>query len=312
MPWYKAGTVSVTQNSNAVVGSGTAFIANSRVGDAFLGPDGKWYEVTNIASDTALSISPNYQGATSGAGVYALAPLQGYVKASADALRSLVNKFGGVLAVLGEDGTLAGVRTALNLSDTGGLTEGANRYFTEDRVRATPAKGLSTSDGAAVVATDTFLAAIGKLQAQSNGKEPSFPAGTIGQVLRGNKSFMNIVGTVTQSGGVPTGAIMEAGAFPSGRYFRFSGGFQVCLGTLTFSGSGAGTRSVAWSFPASFNTPPSIFGSLASYGTVARYIGCSGGNVPDAFGAPDISITVTDASAGAITVNVIAAGRWHA
>jgi hypothetical protein len=26
------------------------------VGDAFLGPDGRWYEVTNIASDTALSI----------------------------------------------------------------------------------------------------------------------------------------------------------------------------------------------------------------------------------------------------------------
>lgn len=104
MPWYKAGTVSVTQNSNAVIGSGTAFIANSRVGDGFRGPDGGWYEVTNIASDTAMSISPNYQGASNSAGGYALAPLQGYVKESADALRALVNQFGTKLAALGTTG----------------------------------------------------------------------------------------------------------------------------------------------------------------------------------------------------------------
>lgn len=88
MTWYKTGTVAVTAGSNAVIGSGTSFIANSRVGDAFRGPDGEWYEVTNIASDTALSIAPNYQGATVAAGVYSLAPMQGYVKDSADALRA--------------------------------------------------------------------------------------------------------------------------------------------------------------------------------------------------------------------------------
>jgi hypothetical protein len=121
MPWYKSGTVSVVLNSNAVIGTGTAFLANGRVGDAFRGPDGGWYEITNIASDTAMSISPNYQGPTNATGVYALAPMQGYVKDSADALRTLVNQFGGVLAVLGTTPTLAGVRTALNLTDTGGL-----------------------------------------------------------------------------------------------------------------------------------------------------------------------------------------------
>ncbi|MBX6515104.1 tail fiber domain-containing protein, partial [Pseudomonas syringae pv. tomato] len=86
------------------MGSGTAFIANSRVGDGFRGPDGGWYEVTNIASDTAMSISPNYQGATNGAGGYALAPLQGYVKESADRLRALVLQYGEKLAALGTTG----------------------------------------------------------------------------------------------------------------------------------------------------------------------------------------------------------------
>lgn len=132
MPWYKAGTVSVAQNSNAVTGSNTSFIANSRVGDAFLGPDGRWYEVTNIASDTAMAISPNYLGSTTAAGTYALAPMQGYVKDSADALRALVNQFGAKLAALGTTGnydilplnkggtgstTAVGAATALGLND---------------------------------------------------------------------------------------------------------------------------------------------------------------------------------------------------
>jgi hypothetical protein len=41
--------------------------------------------------------------------------MQGYVKQSADALRALVNQFGGVLAVLGSEGTQTGVRQSLGL-----------------------------------------------------------------------------------------------------------------------------------------------------------------------------------------------------
>ncbi|WP_234451742.1 hypothetical protein [Pseudomonas sp. MF6776] len=170
MPWYKSGTVSVVQNSNAVIGTGTSFLSNGRVGDAFRAPDGGWYEITNIASNTAMSIAPNYQGATNAAGVYAIAPMQGYVKDSADALRALVNQFGGVLAVLGSDPTLAGVRTALVLTNADGLPEGAtNKYFTDARVRAVALTGLSIpGTPAAVVAADSVLAAIGKLQSQAN------------------------------------------------------------------------------------------------------------------------------------------------
>ena len=125
MPWYKSGTVSVTQNSNAVIGTGTAFIANSRVGDAFRGPDGAWYEVTNIASDTAMSISPNYQGATNAAGVYALAPMQGYVKDSADALRALVNQYGSKMAALGTTGNYDIL--PVNKGGTGGTDQAGAR-----------------------------------------------------------------------------------------------------------------------------------------------------------------------------------------
>jgi len=167
MPWYKAGTVSVVQNSNAVIGAGTAFIANARVGDAFRGPDGGWYEVTNIASNTALSIAPPYLGATNSSGTYALAPMQGYVKDSADALRALVNQFGGVLAVLGVDPTVAGVRAALNLTNSDGVPEGAtNLYFSASRAIASALTGFVTTTNTPVVATDSIVIAAGKLQAQ--------------------------------------------------------------------------------------------------------------------------------------------------
>ena len=105
MPWYRTGTVSVTLNSNTVTGTGTSFSANGRVGDAWTGPDGRWYEVTNISSATVLTIAPAYLGPTTAAGNYALAPMQGYVKESADRLRQLVDQVGSTLAGLGTAST---------------------------------------------------------------------------------------------------------------------------------------------------------------------------------------------------------------
>jgi hypothetical protein len=40
----------------------------------------------------------------------------------------------------------------------------------------------------------------------------------------------NILGTVSQSGGVPTGAIIERGSNANGEYVRYADGTQICLG----------------------------------------------------------------------------------
>lgn len=120
MPWYRVGTVAITAGQTTVTGTGTNFPANSRVGDAFQGPDGRWYEVTNIASATVISILPAYLGATVAAGTYGLAPMQGYVKESADRLRQLVDQFGATLAGLGSVSTENVVPVAKG--GTGGTT----------------------------------------------------------------------------------------------------------------------------------------------------------------------------------------------
>jgi len=58
-----SGTVSVTQGNATVTGTGTAFSTTLIVGD-YIVIRGQSYRILNIASDTSLSISPEYRGST--------------------------------------------------------------------------------------------------------------------------------------------------------------------------------------------------------------------------------------------------------
>jgi hypothetical protein len=65
--WYRSGTISVTNASKKVVGSGTLFKTSTYKpdkGHTFWGPDGKHYEVDYVESDTALYLVQAYSGAT--------------------------------------------------------------------------------------------------------------------------------------------------------------------------------------------------------------------------------------------------------
>lgn len=100
MAWYDLGTVKVTANSKAVTGTGTKWLTGARQGEAFVAPDGRLYEVLSIASDTSLTLTKPYRGATATGQSYALAPIQGYVKELAD-------RAAGLLPVLADLGTAA-------------------------------------------------------------------------------------------------------------------------------------------------------------------------------------------------------------
>lgn len=62
----------------------------------------------------------------------------------------------------------------------------------------------------------------------------------------------NILGTVSQSSGVPTGAIIESGSNANGEYVRYADGTQRCR----FLQGGPGR--VTWTFPAPFITAPIV------------------------------------------------------
>ncbi|MGF6208303.1 tail fiber domain-containing protein [Pseudomonas frederiksbergensis] len=104
MPWLRGGTVAVTNGSTTVVGTNADFAANSRIGDAFIGPDGINYEIGNVASATVISIIPAYKGPTASGVAYAIMPVQGYPKALADAFNNINLQWGPKLAALGTTG----------------------------------------------------------------------------------------------------------------------------------------------------------------------------------------------------------------
>lgn len=125
MAWYKAGKVNVVLGQSSVTGVGTDFAANSLVGDAFIGPDGQWYEVTNVPSATTLSISPAYRSASVSNANYALMPVQGYQRDLAIVAGGIIQQWGSTLAGLGTVSTENVVPVAKG--GTGGTTSSVAR-----------------------------------------------------------------------------------------------------------------------------------------------------------------------------------------
>lgn len=368
MPWYKTGTVSVTLNSNAVTGTGTAFIVNCRVGDAFRGPDGRWYEVTNVASNTAMSIDPAYQGTTAAAGAYALAPMQGYVKDSADALRAIVNTYGAKLAALGTTGNYdilpvtkggTGGTTQAEAQTALGLVKTANAYdTTAGRMLKVADFGLgstgSSYDGA--TSMDTFFTAnqmfASSIAAPPGHNQPllgSYPMGlhlrrtnnvesqlVMGWGPQGALGFRlktdittwaawrkvydtgNLLGTVSQVGGVPTGAVIETGSNPNGAYVKLADGTMICTLSITVTDQSIsdaygpvfqGSRS--WVFPMAFIAAPVVTCGTFKWGSAASWGGTSG-----AASTSGVSLRgwdyFTRASGTSTYISAIAVGRWFA
>lgn len=106
------------------------------------------------------------------------------------------------------DGTLspatdpqkAAIRSDLGVpANTDNLPEGSALYFTAARVRAVVLTGLSTATNAAITASDTLLAACGKLQAQVSALSAAVGAqlGVANVFTKAQTSQMVNLGTVT-------------------------------------------------------------------------------------------------------------------
>lgn len=73
---YTTGTISVTNGDNTITGSGTTWntSTNAEAGEYIKLPDGKWYKIVSIASNTSLDVELNYQGATLAGQTYSISP----------------------------------------------------------------------------------------------------------------------------------------------------------------------------------------------------------------------------------------------
>ncbi|MGR4892293.1 tail fiber domain-containing protein [Sphingopyxis sp. LARHCG72] len=130
MSWYAIGTVAVTNNNAAVVGTGTNWVANVQAGDIFWGPDGRGYEVVSVNSNTSLTIGPVYAGATAGGQAYRITPTQGRVIVLTEGVNTLLTQFGGIRDGIGSgnfpDGTAAAPALRFGADADTGLYRPAN------------------------------------------------------------------------------------------------------------------------------------------------------------------------------------------
>lgn len=111
----------------------------------------------------------------------------------------------------------------------------------------------------------------------------------------------NIVGTVSQTAGLPMGAVIETGTNANGSFTRFADGTQTCRHALAASAGGAAT----WTFPAAFIAAPDVVGTARA--TVLSAVCLDGAPTTTAvtFSARD----KTDARR-ADTCHLVAHGRW--
>ena len=123
----------------------------------------------------------------------------------------------------------------------------------------------------------------------------------------------NVLGTVSQAGGVPTGAVVESGSGPNGSYTRWADGTQICTErktvSITATAAGSVFRDVAaiggWTYPAPFIAPPTNSVSIA--GTVVW--GTMDVNTATATGAR-VAFSAIALTATAVDVHSMATGRW--
>lgn len=110
-----------------------------------------------------------------------------------------------------------------------------------------------------------------------------------------------LLGTVSQTAGLPTGAVLESGTNANGRYERRADGVQECWVSMAASAAGA----ASWTFPAAFIEEPRVNGNAIA--TVASTVVLDA--APSTTAATFSTRDKTDARR-ADTVHLHAIGRW--
>lgn len=116
----------------------------------------------------------------------------------------------------------------------------------------------------------------------------------------------NILGTVAQSGGVPTGKLFEKASNANGYYVRLADGTQMCWHRFTTSGTGVDL----WTFPAAFldiNYGLLVTGDSSTGGTSNTVI--KGNNNSTTQGGVH-SLLSDGTTYAASDVSCFAVGRW--
>jgi len=137
----------------------------------------------------------------------------------------------------------------------------------------------------------------------------------------------NLLGTVSQTAGVPTGAVFERGSNANGSYTKFADGTMICYHTFSVGSIvaiGAGTfdnpymsnPNVTWTFPAAFSAVPVVVmrpappaGAAAFSARRRAFTTSAAVNVIACYQIAAVRMG-SDATADVFAIDVTATGRW--
>lgn len=97
MAWYSTGTVSVTNGSRIVTGTGTSWFAALQVGWGFVGPDLGTYEIESVDNATQITLKTNYMGPTATAQSYKCFPTNSLEGDLATSIQALISDYQAVV-----------------------------------------------------------------------------------------------------------------------------------------------------------------------------------------------------------------------
>ena len=131
-----------------------------------------------------------------------------------------------------------------------------------------------------------------------------------GTVWRASYNELNSLGTVSQSGGIPTGALMEYGSNLNGEYWRYAGGMMTCISPLLLMDLDTIVTplyrgATNWTYPSSFINSDTFVSSSVGVGA-----GTWGGNVGNITTTTCILRAYSTTSRTGDTVKGLAVGRW--
>lgn len=269
-----AGTLTLTNNSAAVTGSGTAFTTELAAGDFIVVTVGGvpyTLPVKTVNSNTSLTLVSNYTGPTQSGAAWFAVP-----------------------------------RVALNMVTAALVAQSAEalRGLNYDKQNW---QQFFTANGDVTIT----------LPDNSQTTGPS--ANKLINSVDGKLDKSLILGIVSQSGGVPTGAIIEKGSNSNGEYVRFADGTQICR--MVFSAADAANKNLTASgglggyrtsqnvvaFPASFAASPCCSGHINNNGQNVRIELVSGPLASCQFAFHAIN---TGTYTGSDTIYITAIGRW--
>lgn len=152
---------------------------------------------------------------------------------------------------------------------------------------------------------------------------------TPGRLMRADYGYgpATLLGPVSQSGGMPTGAVIEQGQTASGGYVRFADGTQICshvepLGDITAAGAGTWDNpyrtdpDYTWTYPAPFAATPNVLGRgrppADADASVYRRQSIANIGRADATACQKINVTRLGSKTNAddFMVELVAIGRW--